>query len=594
MHENLSSLPQGYILNNQYRIERPLGSGTIGMTYLATDIGLGRSVVIKELFPKEICRRDILTSEIQVQTHDKAGLFSSLKSRFLKTARKIARLDSPNIIHIISAFEANNTVYSVMDLIEGQNLRDIVKSKGVLSPEQANTYIQKIGSAIDFLHSHKINHLDIKPSNILVSKSDDRIILTDFGLAHDYDDNGLPLFPSTLGVSHGFAPKEQYNAKSLRDFSPATDVYALAATYYFLIFGTNPPNAFQLLGSTLNFPGHVSQNIQDILTRAMSTDKLERPQSVDEFVTELTGQRLNPIQSPSIHPQEPDVKPSPIPSVITPTPPKPISIPKAVKSTPRPKPVKISDPTPKPVKISSTPTDRKQGPNLKGAYIYSAIVIGILALLCVGLWLWNSKNSNSSSVYTYTGTAKEADYSHTPVDAGDAVPEQNNYGGHEWVNLGLSVNWATCNLGADSPSDFGQYYAWGETSPGFNWDYYSSSNSICGNPNYDAATKEWGSGWRMPTAEECKELLNECHWKWTTLNSTPGYKVTGPNGNSIFLPAAGYYKNADLEFDYTNGNYWSGTPKGTNKAYYISFHSSYKERRAKEKDRARSIRPVRD
>lgn len=120
------------------------------------------------------------------------------------------------------------------------------------------------------------------------------------------------------------------------------------------------------------------------------------------------------------------------------------------------------------------------------------------------------------------------------------------------VDLGLSVYWASCNLGATKPEEYGDYYAWGETSPKSqftkdNYSYYDSNmaqyidigENISGT-QYDAATVNWGSDWRMPTRTEMKELIDNCTWQWTQVSGNNGYKVTGPNGNSIFLPAAGY------------------------------------------------------
>lgn len=169
---------------------------------------------------------------------------------------------------------------------------------------------------------------------------------------------------------------------------------------------------------------------------------------------------------------------------------------------------------------------------------------------------------------------------------------------HEYVDLGLSVKWATCNVGASKPEHYGDYFAWGETKPKFeySWSNYLSSirnDRDCGTdldplkdyayPNnksiagtqYDAATKNWGGTWRMPTKEEMDELLTKCKWTWTTLNGIAGYKVEG-NGNSIFLPAAGYRYESELNYAGSHGNYRSATPiSGASFAYIISFDSKY-------------------
>lgn len=162
--------------------------------------------------------------------------------------------------------------------------------------------------------------------------------------------------------------------------------------------------------------------------------------------------------------------------------------------------------------------------------------------------------------------------------------------GHKAVDLGLSVKWATCNVGASSPEEYGDYFAWGETKPKSS---YTESNSttygiststlesrgIIGSDGnltavYDAATANWGGMWRMPTLDEMEELLNNCTWTWTTQSGVKGYKVTGPNGKSIFLPAAGYRNGSDLGSAGSRGVCWSATPGGNSYfAYYLNFDS---------------------
>ena len=156
--------------------------------------------------------------------------------------------------------------------------------------------------------------------------------------------------------------------------------------------------------------------------------------------------------------------------------------------------------------------------------------------------------------------------------------------GHDYVDLGLPSGtlWATCNVGANSPEEYGDYFAWGETTPKevYNWNTYKwcegASDQLtkyCYDSNFgyngftddkteldledDAAYVNRGSDWRMPSKEQIEELINKCTWTWTTLNGVKGRKVTGPNGNSIFLPAAGYRVGISLDNAGSWGNYWS-------------------------------------
>ena len=140
-----------------------------------------------------------------------------------------------------------------------------------------------------------------------------------------------------------------------------------------------------------------------------------------------------------------------------------------------------------------------------------------------------------------------------------------DFNGHEYVDLGLSVKWATCNVGAIKPEDYGNHYAWGETSfmAGNNFDsIYENMSDIDGKPQYDVARKEWGGSWRIPKIAEFQELIDSCNWQWTRQNGINGYKITSKkNGNSIFLPASGW-RHYDTSFYYrgTLGYYWSSTP----------------------------------
>ncbi len=132
----------------------------------------------------------------------------------------------------------------------------------------------------------------------------------------------------------------------------------------------------------------------------------------------------------------------------------------------------------------------------------------------------------------------------------------------EAVDLGLSVKWATCNVGATSPEKYGNYYAWGETTTksDYSWDTYKHK---CDTDTLvaadDVATVNWGGAWRMPTHEEWNELIDNCTWTWTILNGVNGCEIKATNGNSIFLPAAGYRDSGNLRFAGCNSYYWSST-----------------------------------
>ena len=172
--------------------------------------------------------------------------------------------------------------------------------------------------------------------------------------------------------------------------------------------------------------------------------------------------------------------------------------------------------------------------------------------------------------------------------------------GHDWVDLGLSVKWATCNVGATSPEGYGNYYAWGNTTPATN-DVYTIGNSstygkqvsdISGNAQYDAARYNWGGTWRMPTASEYTELYS-CTWQWTTQNGVNGYKIIGSNGNHIFMPAAGYRYSFNANYVGSEGWYWTSMPAyDNNNANGMKFDSGSKTVLVTGRECGLTIRPV--
>lgn len=171
--------------------------------------------------------------------------------------------------------------------------------------------------------------------------------------------------------------------------------------------------------------------------------------------------------------------------------------------------------------------------------------------------------------------------------------------GHEAVDLGLSVKWATCNVGSYTPEGCGEYYAWGETETksDYSWETYKwcegtieTFTKYCTDDGYgkvdnrtvltssdDVATVKWGKKWRIPTKEEIEELIDECTWTMTTQNGMNGYLVVGPSGKSIFLPAAGGRLSTSLYGRGSSGYYWSATlnEDGSRNAYYLGFGDGY-------------------
>ena len=176
--------------------------------------------------------------------------------------------------------------------------------------------------------------------------------------------------------------------------------------------------------------------------------------------------------------------------------------------------------------------------------------------------------------------------------------------GYAYVDLGLpsGTKWATHNIGATTPEGYGEYYQWGMTTPPADGNYSEENCAthgiempdISGDPQYDAARANWGSTWRMPTREEMQELEKYCEWEWTQVNGKYGSKVIGPNGNSIFFPAAGYRDGSSLDDPGYDGYYWISTPYSVyvNNAYYLHFDGAGKNVGGSRRYYGLTVRPV--
>ena len=224
------------------------------------------------------------------------------------------------------------------------------------------------------------------------------------------------------------------------------------------------------------------------------------------------------------------------------------------------------------------------------------------------------ENQESMLDFTLTKTIAKAPIVETPIVP---VAPQGVANGHEYVDLGLSVKWATMNVGASKPEDYGDYFAWGEKKPKRMYDWskykwcrgsYDTQTKYCTNSSYgtvdnkttlnlsdDAARANWGGSWRMPTKVEQDELLEKCTWKWTTQNGVKGYKVTSKsNGNSIFLPAAGGRRSYLYSDDGIIGYYWSSSLNADDPfdAWLVIFSSDHVFRYNYNRCLGCSVRPV--
>lgn len=672
------SLPHGYRLQgekNEYVIDRVLGQGAFGITYLARykaaiqgSMGKGSvwaQVAVKEFFMKDMNVREGSTGYLNEVSQD--SLVGRYRRAFMREARNLASLHHPNIVNVFEVIEANNTVYIVMEYINGGSLDDHILKNGKLTEQESLDGIHKICSAVSCMHNNKILHLDIKPKNIMLDEEGE-LYLIDFGLSKQYSENGEPESSTSIGLgTPGYAPIEQAEHQDGdKTFRATLDIYAIGATLFKMLTGNTPPKASQVSDSVIDGNNIIAEqlkkagitdSIMTVVTKAMWPSSRGRYQSVEEFDKALNDFRQ--IGQQPVHTEEAEDEST----QIVPEQPAPTST--SVKEDD--KTVVISDATQAPkakaekkdevpnTKPSFDFTDKEEKKKTKAPLIFTIIgvIIFIVIAIAEGLnWslsttnsskpaiirvesiiinpqsisltegeryeltaiiepsnafdksiTWSSNNSEvvlvdgtGSVRANKTGTAtvkaicdgKEASCIvsvGSPRQTSDLM-SSGNYYGHEYVDLGLSVLWATCNIGANNPEEYGDYYAWGETntkstytwtnykyrSGGSDFDDISFSaynnstktgtvdNQTLLNTADDIAYVKWGGKWRMPTKEECQELKDKCTWVWTNINGINGYKITsninGYSDASIFLPASGMTAGIKSYIG-QRGYYWS-------------------------------------
>lgn len=301
MKRSTYSLPVGStLMQGKYRIVAVLGQGGFGITYKGEHTMLGTTVAIKEFFMKGACERDENSTHVTT-SQSNSELASRFRTKFLKEAKTLAALKHPNIIRVFDVFEDNGTAYYVMDYIEGNNLSDIVEGKGRLSEPLALKYIRQVANALNYLHQKKLLHLDVKPANILLDKNTGNAILIDFGVSKQYDQDGQQTSTTPPAISKGYSPVEQYaQGSNVKTFSPATDIYSLAATLYKLVTGNTPPESNLLLNEDEQlppYPSNVSETTRNAIAECLQTRK-KRPQSISEFLQLLDSEPISNIYTP--------------------------------------------------------------------------------------------------------------------------------------------------------------------------------------------------------------------------------------------------------------------------------------------------------
>lgn len=244
---------------------------------------------------KDACERGEDETTVTVPTTANKAMVEQCRKKFIKEANNLASLDHPNIVKVFDVFEENDTVYYVMQYLDGSSLSEYVgnQSNGKLSENDAIKIIRQIGSALNYMHTEKhLCHYDVKPGNIMLDKGG-KAYLIDFGISKNYDSNGHQVTSTTpVGISRGYAPLEQQEQK-LSELSPQTDVYALGATLYHCLTGNEPPETSTILRNGFpEKPSDVSETAWNTIRRAMAVSRENRPQSVKDFLDLLDGKTV--------------------------------------------------------------------------------------------------------------------------------------------------------------------------------------------------------------------------------------------------------------------------------------------------------------
>ena len=284
--------------HNDYRIERVLGQGSFGITYVANVRLKGRlgaiestaTVAIKEFFLRDVSSRNGL----RVFSVSDSTLCSDYRRDFLREAQNLSRLDNDHIVKVLETIEENDTVYYVMEYLSGGNLDQHILSHGKLSCREALDIAIQIGEALKCMHAQHMLHLDLKPLNVMRGE-DGHIVLIDFGLSKCFGADGQPESSTRIGQgTTGYAPIEQHSFKKADGFMPTLDIYALGATLFKMLTGCVPPEASVVLNEGLPVDELSSAGVPPaviaLVERAMQPLRRMRHQTVGEFVDE--AQRL--------------------------------------------------------------------------------------------------------------------------------------------------------------------------------------------------------------------------------------------------------------------------------------------------------------
>lgn len=294
--------PNTTLQSGKYRIERVLGQGGFGNTYMGYNTEFEETVAIKEFFMKGVTERDEMTSVVSVSNADNVQQFEEQREKFKKEARRLRKLKNEHIVKVHDLFEENGTAYYVMDYIDGESLAEKMKKTDQQFTEvEVKSILSQVLEALKEVHQNEIWHLDLKPGNIMIDKSGNAYLI-DFGASKQLRANGSMTTSTALCYTPGYAPNEQIGQMYDR-FGPWTDIYALGATVYNLLTNKKPPMAIDIEEDeedAFEFPTTVSDEMRKLVVWMMQPKRKARPQNVDEILVKLGNTSNNSSGSQNI------------------------------------------------------------------------------------------------------------------------------------------------------------------------------------------------------------------------------------------------------------------------------------------------------
>lgn len=307
-----------------YTIREVLGQGSFGVTYRASmpvtvkgplgDITTSADVCIKEFFMQDFNTRRV---DGTVTSTTGSNLAKQYGIKFSREAVNLSHLSHEGIVRVLETFDTKGTHYYVMEYIDGETLDSYTSRKGGIPEREALADVRAIASALDYMHSRHMLHLDLKPKNVMRRENEAHsLTLIDFGLSKQYEASGEPESSTTIGLgTPGYAPPEQGDADDGKDFQATLDIYALGATLYKLLTGETPPKASRVLNEGLpleSLRNHgVTRETISLIQHLMQPRRIDRPQTMRDVLAMLDGSAgdVTQVEKESIEEPKPLIDP---------------------------------------------------------------------------------------------------------------------------------------------------------------------------------------------------------------------------------------------------------------------------------------------